>query len=130
MLQIPSTFAFTLAERVGSLAMIDLQIATYWATPAMLAGPLAALLGVLGVVAGDVDVFAVVTVVLCAGVEVAAGVLAAVELLVVELLLPHPEMSAPQSSPARSSGDRVPIIWSPLIEKTLARGTVSRPANA
>jgi hypothetical protein len=127
LLQIPSTFAFTLAESVGSLSMIDLQIATYWATPAMLAGPLAAL---LGVVAGDVDVFAVVTVVLGAGVEVAAGVLAAVELLVVELLLPHPEMSAPQSSPARSSGDRVPIIWSPLIEKTLARGTVSRPANA
>lgn len=133
LLQIPSTLAFTLAESVGSLSMIDLQIATYWATPAMLAGLLAALLGVVvgdGVVVGGVEGFAVVTVMLCAGVEVAAGVLAAVELLVVELLLPHPEMSAPPSSAARSSGDRVPIIWSPLIEKRSLAGLSSLQANA
>jgi hypothetical protein len=110
LLQMPSTLAFTVAESVGSFSTTALQIATYSATPALAAAPVAA----LGVVAGDVDVVAVVAGLRAADVEVVAGVLAAVELLVVELtLLPHPAASAPQSSTARNTGDRLPIIGAP-----------------
>jgi hypothetical protein len=109
-LQIPSTLAFTLAESVGSLWMIDLHSATATATPAAVDGMDGMEVDVD--VVGEVDVFAAGAG-LGAAVEVAAGVLVAVELLVVELLLPQPATSAPQSSPASSSGDRVPIIGPP-----------------
>ncbi len=102
--QIPSTLLLTLAESVGSRAMIDLQIATYCATPAAL-GALEAVLDVVVVVAGAV--------VLGAGVEVTTGVL--VDPLVLELLLPHPVASAPQSNAATSSGDRLAIIGLPWV---------------
>jgi hypothetical protein len=56
--------------------------------------------GVVGVVAAALEVFAVVV--------------AAVELVVPELLLPHPAMSAPQSSTATSDDNRPADIASPL----------------
>ncbi len=102
LLQIPSTLAFTFAESVGTLWIIDLQIATYSVTPAALAA--------LGAVVGDVDVVAA----LVAAVEVVAGLEVVVELLVVELLLPHPATSAALSSATASNGDRLPIICPPL----------------
>jgi len=91
--------AFTFAESVGTLWIIDLQIATYSVTAAALAA--------LGAVVGDVDVVA-------AAVEVVAGLLVVVELLVVELLLPHPATSAAPSSATTSNRDRLPIICPPL----------------
>ena len=86
LLQIPSTFAFKLAESVGSLWMIDLHTATACATPAAVVGTLVGTLGVfagdvagedvdvaavLAVVVGDVDVVVAgwVTLTTCAGVE-------------------------------------------------------------
>jgi hypothetical protein len=109
--------AFTLAESVGTLAIIALQSATYRAKAAL-----------VDVVVGEAEVAAVDVVlaevdVVLAAVEVVAGVLVVVELLVVELLLPHPATSTPQSSASASDVDRAPIISVlPWIDRTLARG--------
>jgi hypothetical protein len=84
--------------------------------------PTAAAVGRLGVevvVAVEVDDFGGVVVVgvvgvVAAALEVFAVVVAAVELVVPELLLPHPAMSAPQSSTATSDDNRPADIASPL----------------
>jgi hypothetical protein len=116
--QIPSSLLFRFPGSVGSRWMIDLQMSAYSAAPAP---PTAAAVGRLGVevlLAVEVDDFgAVVGVVgvVAAAVEVFAGVVVAVELVVPELLLlPHPAMNAPQSSTATSDENRPTDIASPL----------------
>jgi hypothetical protein len=99
LLQIPSTFAFTLADSVGALWITDLHSATYWDT--------AAELGAALVPVADVEV------------DAGAGLLVelvpvAVDPLVVELLLlPHPATSAPHSNAATNIGDLDRIIGAP-----------------
>jgi len=108
LLQMPSTLDFRLAERVGSLCSIALHSATACATPTGLVGTLDVAGGDfgVGVVVGDVDVFAVavgwVTLIACA----------VVELFDVELLLPQPAMSTPASA-TTSHVDRCLIIGPP-----------------
>lgn len=106
LLQIPSTFAFKLAESVGSLSMTDLHTATACATPAAVVGML---VGTLGVVAGDVAVVVGwVTLTTCAGVEL-------LWLVVVELLLPQPAINTPASATTNHM-ERCLIMCPPLIE--------------
>lgn len=92
LLQIPSTLAITRAETVGSLWTIDLQIATYRATPSPLA------------VLDDTE--------LAAGALGVAGLVAGVAGVVEPLVepLPHPAMSAPHSAATSTNGDRVALI--------------------
>jgi hypothetical protein len=101
LLQIPSTFAFKLAESVGSLWMTDLHTATACATPAAVVGTLVGTLGVFvgeDVAGEDVDVAVVVDVVAVVAGWVTLTTCAGVELDVELLLLPQPARSTPPTS--------------------------------
>jgi hypothetical protein len=116
LLQIASTFAFRVAERVGALFSADLQDATACCTAALFAAP---------VLVVGVELVA-------AGVELVAAGVEVLWLLDVELLPPpQPARSAPPASTTTSNVNGVRIVGPPWIAGTFAHGSraVSRPSN-